>query len=302
MSEFSRIVVGLSLRELEDRSTLRFTSVAAEALGGERFHFLHVVEHREIPAAVLSEFPDLSSPAGDEARERASTVVRRHFQARAQVQAEVEVAAGSPLRLLLSRARDTDADLVIVGRRSQGRVVLPDMVARKAPCSVLVVPEAVDPRISRVLVPVDFSDHSRRALAIALAAARKLQLGSVACVHAYRVPLGYHKLGRTYEEFAAIMRRNAEESFAKMRSSVDPGGVKIEPSFVLDEHSAHAILEEVRTLGADLIVMGARGLTPGAAILLGSLTEKLLRESPVPLLAVKQKGEGMSFLKAFLQE
>jgi nucleotide-binding universal stress UspA family protein len=50
-----------------------------------------------------------------------------------------------------------------------------------------------------------------------------------------------------------------------------------------------------------LIVIGARGRTGAAGILLGTVTEQLIRVSPVPVLAIKNKGECIGVLRALQQ-
>ena len=47
--------------------------------------------------------------------------------------------------------------------------------------------------------------------------------------------------------------------------------------------------------------MGARGRTAGAALVLGSVTERVLRRAPVPVLAVKQRDKAMSIFDALLR-
>jgi nucleotide-binding universal stress UspA family protein len=47
--------------------------------------------------------------------------------------------------------------------------------------------------------------------------------------------------------------------------------------------------------------MGARGRKAGAGVLLGSVTEHLIKTTTVPLMAVKEKGTGMGLLDALLR-
>jgi nucleotide-binding universal stress UspA family protein len=47
-----------------------------------------------------------------------------------------------------------------------------------------------------------------------------------------------------------------------------------------------------------LVAVGARGRTAAAALLLGSVTEQLIRSTEIPLIAVKKKGTGMGLLDA----
>ena len=60
------------------------------------------------------------------------------------------------------------------------------------------------------------------------------------------------------------------------------------------------ILDALAPVAADLVVIGARGRTGAAGVMLGTVTEQLIRESPVPVLAVKKKGECLGILRALL--
>ena len=61
------------------------------------------------------------------------------------------------------------------------------------------------------------------------------------------------------------------------------------------------ILERCNEIACDLVVIGARGRTGAAGILLGTVTEQLIRVCPVPVLAIKKKGECIGVLKALQQ-
>jgi nucleotide-binding universal stress UspA family protein len=54
--------------------------------------------------------------------------------------------------------------------------------------------------------------------------------------------------------------------------------------------AAHTIAEEAKEAGADLIVVGTRGHTALAGLLLGSVTQRLLHIAPCPVLAVPPEG------------
>ena len=60
---------------------------------------------------------------------------------------------------------------------------------------------------------------------------------------------------------------------------------------VLTGDAAAEILKQVPECAADLIVMGTQGLEGTRRFVFGSITEKVLRESPVPVLAVPMPPE-----------
>ena len=125
-------------------------------------------------------------------------------------------------------------------------------------------------------------------------------LGTLSVPHAFKIPIGYHKSGKTYEEFAKVMKKNARDEFKEFKKGIDLKGIKIAPLFILNENPAKAIKAVAKRKKADLIVLGAKGRSFAALVLLGSVTEKLIETTHVPILAVKKKGSGMGFLEALL--
>jgi nucleotide-binding universal stress UspA family protein len=69
-----------------------------------------------------------------------------------------------------------------------------------------------------------------------------------------------------------------------------PEGIPV--SFHLDEgRAARAIVDLAETIEADLIVMGSAGRSGLPRLILGSVTERVLRKSPVPVLTVHPPAE-----------
>jgi universal stress protein A len=141
--------------------------------------------------------------------------------------------------------------------------------------------------IHKILVPVDFSEHSQRALDEAVGFARSFE-AEVHLLHCYQMhPQSIAPYGIVVPEtFEHDVRMAALQRLAEWREKVSAAGCKVR------EHiSAHfpteAIEEMTERLGIDLIVMGTRGLTGLKHVLLGSVAERTLRSAPCPVLTVK---------------
>jgi nucleotide-binding universal stress UspA family protein len=76
----------------------------------------------------------------------------------------------------------------------------------------------------------------------------------------------------------------------------------LRPLFVESPHVAETICRLAEERQADLIVMGTRGRSRSAGILLGSETEETIVHTRVPVLAVKRFGNRLSFLQALLDK
>ena len=88
------------------------------------------------------------------------------------------------------------------------------------------------------------------------------------------------------EELQATIRRQVEE----LSNNGTPARLETARSKV--GGAAHAIAEIASRDDADLIVVGTRGHTPLAGLLLGGVTQRLLHIAPCPVLAVPPPHEG----------
>jgi len=146
--------------------------------------------------------------------------------------------------------------------------------------------------IKNILVPVDFSKHSEKALEFAISLAKDLG-ARLELLHCYPInPGGISPYGILVpENLDRDMRDAASARMSEWREKAVEAGLDVDltltPAFPSEAISATA--EEH---GADLIVMGTRGLTGLGHILLGSVAERTLRIAPCPVVTVKNESEG----------
>lgn len=138
----------------------------------------------------------------------------------------------------------------------------------------------------RVLCAVDFSDTSREALRYATMLAQ-CSGGELHIAHAtYFEPPLYFTHGQMEElrHQAEHSRSAAEDALRKFAAEAGAGTQHVH---LADGPAADVIVALAATLGAHLIVMGTHGRTGLNRLMLGSVAEKLMRMSPVPVLAVR---------------
>jgi nucleotide-binding universal stress UspA family protein len=149
-----------------------------------------------------------------------------------------------------------------------------------------------------VLVAIDGSEHSRAALKEAsdLASATHAKLTIMTCYRANAdTEARAWATGLQPEEAKAIqgMQRTAAERandfLEQARSEVLPG-VPSETLAVLDD-PADGILAQIPIGGHDLVIMGSRGRGRLASRFLGSVSQEVLRHSPVPVLVIRMPQE-----------
>ena len=73
----------------------------------------------------------------------------------------------------------------------------------------------------------------------------------------------------------------------RITDAANAAGVAIDTRVVEDHLTARAIVNAAESCGADLTVMGSRGRSGVAKLVLGSVAAKVLAQSPVPVLIFK---------------
>jgi nucleotide-binding universal stress UspA family protein len=138
-----------------------------------------------------------------------------------------------------------------------------------------------------ILAPIDFSPHSAAACAFATELAAKFG-AELHVVHVYRPPVEFLS---PYDlsvptSLDGDSRELARKSLDEEQRKVQAAGVKCEAR-LLDGIADQAIVKAAVELGADLIVMGSRGHTGIVHAVLGSVAERVIRQSPVAVITVK---------------
>ena len=212
--------------------------------------------------------------------------------------ATARVAEGDPREEIVEAAKEFGADLVVLGARGLGaiqEILLGSVslaVARRAPCPVLICKGA--PRATRsITAGLDGSEHGRRALAwllkLPLPAGLRLQLVGVAEPQHYpsTAPgILREALGAAVAAVDAE-RRAAAEKECRAAADIARGQDVIAIVEVGKGRAAEVIVQAAQQHGSDVIVVGARGLGTLERLLLGSVSEAVLRLAHCPVLIVR---------------
>ena len=143
-------------------------------------------------------------------------------------------------------------------------------------------------KIQRILCPTDFSDFSRRALDHAVAIARWYE-STVTLLHVCAVPpVAAYAPGSGVLPSAALTREDRDALLATMRRFAESeAGTNVPLELDIAEGSAAAaILAKAEAMEADLLAMGTHGRSGFARLVLGSVTERVLRQATCPVLTV----------------
>ncbi len=167
---------------------------------------------------------------------------------------------------------------------------------------MLVVPVYSRVHIQRYLVPIDRSDHARRALEVTLDLARLDASGKVQIVtqQIYSVGYGYQYTGTDFHDAGKKLEAVCDKKLEKFMADLDTTGIDIRSINTCSDDPARAVSDLAIAMKLDVIVIGSRGLSSTMAALLGSTAERILMASPIPVLIVKKKGETTHLLTALL--
>jgi nucleotide-binding universal stress UspA family protein len=148
-------------------------------------------------------------------------------------------------------------------------------------------------RFRKVLCPVDFFPASLRAFEYAL----KLAANYGARVHALHViapiiPSAYTMELYT-EDLITGLERESKKLLAKLKKKAKRAGIRANTELLFGNIDSE-IERSLGAHGADLLVMGSHGRHGFERWILGSVTERLIRRSPVPVVVVGAGGERRS--------
>lgn len=143
----------------------------------------------------------------------------------------------------------------------------------------------------RILVPVDGSDTSTRALVAALQMARESG-GSVRIVHVIEElaqVIAYDPYGAYPGDLSKIMHDSGQTLLAEAMSVARSAGVSAEQQLVeaRGQRLAEVVIDEASRYKADLIVVGTHGRRGLGRVLLGSGAEQIIRQAPIPVLVIR---------------
>ena len=152
----------------------------------------------------------------------------------------------------------------------------------------------------KILVPLDGSEHSLRALEIAVQIAKKFE-AKITLIHVYSVgirpvvmpepttltPIGIPVMAPTdVSKVAEATRKAGAAILADGEEKVKAEGIEVE-TLLKEGHSVQEIVKTAKEGSFDLIVIGARGISKIREIILGSVSDGVVHNAPCPVLVVK---------------
>ena len=208
----------------------------------------------------------------------------------------------SPASEITAYAAAESIDLIVMGTHGQRglrRLLIGSVteeVVRTAPCPVFTIRAADRPRPARtvrtILAPVDFSEASTLAVRHAkeLALTYGAQVTLLHAVEEAAYPSAYGLEAAPLPNSRVVQR--VEKSLANLaRDEIGYEHVMVEASI---GYAPSTILDYAEREAVDLIVIASHGRTGLERMLLGSVTERVVRRAPCPVFVVKPFGRSLA--------
>ncbi|MFQ3212979.1 MAG: nucleotide-binding universal stress UspA family protein [Marivirga sp.] len=305
MYPIKKVLIGLDLSDL-DQTMMQFADFLGERSSVEDIHFLYVIKNIQIPHDVLKEFPDMIDKLILEREADMRAEFKKYAKTEHKAKIHFHVFTGKIADNILKFSKNYSIDMIVMGRREKAEQSgsLAQRLARRAACSLLIIPEGSEPKMDKILVPSDFSDYSELAIeqAISIASRNKVPT-EIIIQNVFTVPSGYHYTGKSFEEFADVMKKNAEKDYKEFIKKINTKGQNIQTTYSQDVNDdvTTDMIDKAREIKANAIIVGAKGRTATTAFFLGSIAERLIQlDSDIPLMVVRPKGKNaglMEFLK-----
>lgn len=263
-----------------------------------------VVHHALAPPQGAPAFPELVPyppelhehyrKAAEERLEQAAEAARRDG-----LDATVDLQVGPAVSTIMMAAQKHEADVIVTGTRGLSglRHVLLGSTAERlvqhSKVPVLAVHPDMRPpeRISRILVPTDFSDDDQEPLEAAI---RLLGDGDseIVLFHAFHVPVEYTHLagGFVMPDLARSALGEARDALERIAAPLRSTGRRVSVS-AQEGYAAQAIEIEAREREVDLIAMGTHGRSFLPHVVLGSTAERVVQHAPCPVLTVRRSDD-----------
>jgi len=211
------------------------------------------------------------------------------------INVQYDLLDGNPLEALLDEAEDLNADLLVIGQQTQEdkHGILARNLIRQTSSNALIIPDRARWRMRRIMVPIDFSEHSVEALYAAMCLSQQMEEDiEVIAVNIYELPnLSVYKIQKTREELDEMLREDRQLAFdAFLKEQLGDEADKVQRVLIRKETPgiAHYLFEYADQHQIDFVVMGAQGHSGVERMFLGSVTEKFMSLNEyLPTLIVK---------------
>jgi nucleotide-binding universal stress UspA family protein len=284
------IVVATDLHQRCDAVLHSAASVAVRH--GAELHVVHAVQFSGIPYSAMSASPHYQQQT-EEARRAVDEQITRVLRSDGRV-ASTKVRVENPPRVILERAAEVNADLIVMGparpRAFRGAILgnTADHILSSSRRPVLVLRDTSELKPTTIVVPFDLGDPARGALDSALEwAGSSVRAGSAAAevVVLYVVPQKYAGMEPPFDHVVVMPQLQLEVEDAQQRV-MPPEEVTVRIELRWGDTPAEGIVGYAEVAEPDLLVLGTHGYGAIGRALIGSVSSRVVRAATCPMLLI----------------
>jgi nucleotide-binding universal stress UspA family protein len=281
--KIEHILAGIDF-EKQTGHILAYASVFAEKFRAS-LHLFHVIDYVVTPPAYLDQYIEEEKKAAEGKFE----AIKKELSS-VGIGVDAKVIVGRLQASFETAIKKTGADLLMLGfishalRRSSSEKLIkglqmPMLVVRGKKSEVA---SAGNISVRKILCPVDFSDTSKKALQVAREVANAFS-SDIEVMHV--LPESVIRKIRTFANRDKALQDVYEQEKNRFEDFLSASS--FEKTVILDQGEPHKrIVELAQEKDIDLIVIGARGIGLIKGMLIGSVTDAVLKSSPCPVFVI----------------
>ena len=281
----------------EDSELAATTAVGLAKITGSELHVLHVAP--AFPDYFEPSDPDEPGPTEREGQMILDEQVNKIENVGGTV-AQSHLRMGGAAEEVIELAEELQTGLIVLGSRGRGRIrralmgSVSDSVVRHAHCPVLVVRWKPVAFPAKILLATDGSEEAD--LAAQSAADLAARTGSELHVTHVGEALSHMKysLGAEVGPLPAgpqeLLDKEAKEVLEAQLERMREAGASVTEAHLMSGRADEEIIFRAEQVGADLVVVGSRGLGGIRRARLGSVSDSVVRHTHCPVLVVRREG------------
>jgi nucleotide-binding universal stress UspA family protein len=285
---FKQILVALDLTEMDD-FLLRYVLFLVKKFKTEKVYFVHNIKRYDLPEAIDELLIEIGKPLEQLITESLAEKVESIFS-ESDIKPSILVKhSDSTAHTLTDVAEKLKVDAIVLGKKNafKGTGLQVDKVLQLTNQSVLLVPDwAFNNNITNLVVPIDFSTHSKKLLNVAQNIANTAP-ANMGAIHVYELPRWFFPYIPEGKANISLLK-DAEKSYQKLVDSKDLKGTKCVFLSGKDKGVAKTIQAYAIKQKADFLILGLKGKNQFTGFQLGSIAVKISQlDWQIPILFVR---------------
>ena len=271
-----------------DRLLLNYIKLLDDNFNFSKLTVIHYVALDAYSLELQELIPELGEPFEDVLKKEIQSNINEIFGGPRDSIA-VHIESGGSVSKLVDYVNNQNFDLIVMGNKAhyKGSGSLGGKVVRLCNTNFMFIPENSRPSIQKVVVPLDFSPYSGKAMEVALEIANKTG-SELLPISVLKAAVRYFPYIKARPSVEKSLREKHQKTYSKLQKKL---GIDAELEIIIpndDEHTSKLIYDYALTNSADMVVMGNKGRADNEGLLIGSVTERLIANDKVlPVLVVK---------------